>query len=402
MSDTSFVNENTVSLRPYPMEELRRIKVSLLEAGKTVFDFGTGDPRIKTPPFVKEEVARSLPEISQYPSIAGSEELKKAHQSYLKRRLALEPSDDWMVIPSRGSKEAVFHIAQSLIGRAGGKNIIIYPTPGYPVYKSSTSFAGGIPYPVKLEQQSGYLLEPWTLDEEVQNKAAAIWLNYPHNPTGACAPLDYWKQVIEWCHKKDCVLLSDDCYLDIFDPKLDENPQDTDLVPTSPLSVSTNRVISFLSLSKRSGMTGYRAGMIAGDSRILKPHLRARANFGLGNPTFIQQAAVKAWNDDQHVLERRKIFDERLELATEVMKDLGLVSEKPKATFYLWCKVPESFKDNDVDFCLSLAKQGMITSPSQWLGEGIKGYFRLAMVPDLKDTRQALEIFKRFIENHKE
>jgi LL-diaminopimelate aminotransferase len=389
-----FVNQVTSHLRPYPMEELARIRARLHQDQKTVYDFGTGDPQIPTWAPIRKELLDSVPDISQYPSIRGTLKLGEAQQGYLKRRFAIEPSDKISVLPTRGSKEAVFHIALSLCGR-NGKNTLIFPNPGYPVYQSSAQFCGATPYPVKLRESNGFLLEPWKLPKEVQTDAFAIWLNYPHNPTGATACRSYWQKVIDWCHENNCILLSDDCYIDIFHPST--HPDD---LPLNPLQLSTDRVISMMSLSKRSGLTGYRSGFIAGDSRILEPHARARANFGLGLPEFVQNASVVAWNDDTHVAERREIFAERLDYAGAVLKELGLIDTIPNTTFYLWCRVPKAFDGDDIKFCLELAERGVITVPSSWLSDGVKGYFRLAMVPDLAKTEQAMAVLKTFINQH--
>jgi succinyldiaminopimelate transaminase len=357
-----FVNDFTSTLAPYPMEELARIKKEVRGRGQRVFDFGTGDPTIPTWKPIMEALKGNVAEVSQYPTIIGGEELRTAQVNYLKRRVGLAESPDWTVIPTRGSKEAIFHIALSLVGRCGGKKKILYPDPGYPVYRSSAIFAGGIPTPVRLLPDNGFLFEPWKISKSITSGAAAIWVNYPHNPTGACAPKSYWEKLIDWCHETDTILLSDDCYLDIYSTELDAQAG-IDHLPICPLGISTDRVLTFMSLSKRSGMTGYRAGLIAGDVRILAPHIRARANFGLGMPEFIQKAAICAWNDDDHVRNRRKIFNERIDAASAPLIDMGLLSEKPEATFYLWCKIPQSFGTDDVTYCLSLAKQGVLCSP---------------------------------------
>lgn len=394
------INKTTAELEQYPMEELTRIRRELLAQGKAVYDFGTGDPKIPTWPPIREALIAALPEISQYPSVRGTDELKSAHQGYLERRFGLRPSDGYQVIPSQGSKEAIFHVALVLVGRANGKKHIIYPDPGYPVYRSSTRYAGGIPFPVALSASNGYLLEPWELPPYIQRDAAAIWINYPHNPTGATAPREYWERVVEWCHKTDTILLSDDCYIDIYDSKIDKMPvEDThsDQRPLCPLQLSSDRVLSFMSLSKRSGLTGYRSGMIAGDPEIIQALLKARANFGVGSPDFVSAAAVVAWNDDEHVRQRREIFTERIALAAPTFQKAGLLDKSPDATFYLWVKIPKAFGSGDVRFCVGLAEQGVIASPSQWLSESLKGYARFALVPNNDDTRAALEIIDEYI-----
>ena len=389
MSQKALLNPQTESLAPYPMEELARIKRELLADGKKVYNFGTGDPTIPVWDAITDAIKAGVSSISQYPSILGLPELQQAHESYLHRRFGIQAGDSLMTLPTRGSKEAVFHIALSIVGRAGGRKRIIYPNPGYPVYRSSTIFAGGIPHPIQLKEEDSYLLTPWTLPEGLVNETAAIWVNYPHNPTGAIADQAYWKKLINWAHSNDIIILSDDCYADIYDDSLDP--------PINPLTVSKEGILSFLSLSKRSGLTGYRAGFIAGDPKILKPHARARANFGLANPTHIQKGSIVAWNDDAHVQQRRKLFAERMNILAPFLIEKGILKAKPLATFYLWCQVPKKYSGNDIEFCLQLAKQGIIASPSSWLSEGVKGYFRLALVPSAQETEDAKRILCDFL-----
>lgn len=389
-----YINTLTNELPVYPMEKLHAIKSRLLEKGQPVYDFGTGDPRIPIWPTLTDAIKEYVPTMSQYPTIAGIKELKESHLEYLKRRYQVDSASPYLdVIPTRGSKEAIFHIAMSLIERKSKRNKIIYPTPGYPVYRSSILFAGGRPEPVTLTEENNYLLEPWKLEEKTLEGVCAIWINYPHNPTGATVTKDYWQQMVDWCHQHDVVLLADECYGDIY-----TESSDTNALPMSPLAITSDRVLSFFSLSKRSGLTGFRVGFMAGDKGIITAHKKARSNFGLGCPEFLQKAAVVAWNDDSHVAKRRKIFSHRVMLATHALKDLGIIDVAPQATFYLWCRVPKRFSSqNDVDFCLQLAEKGVVTMPSSWLGEGTTGYFRLALVPEDKQTEEAMNIIKDFV-----
>ncbi len=395
------VNRVTAELPSYPMETLARIKSELTQKSVPVYDFGTGDPHIPTWAPIRDAMLKAVPEISQYPSVTGSDALNQAIWGYLKRRFDLDKSPDLMILPATGSKESIFHIALCLVGRLG-KKIMIYPNPGYPVYQSSTLYAGGVPYPVDLREENGYLLEPWTLPSDVQKNAAAIWINYPHNPTGAMAPESYFLKLIEWAKEHDVVILSDDCYTDIWDAAWDKDPgTNRHQLPINPIVYTHKNIISFMSLSKRSGMTGYRSGFMVGDTSIMKPLRMARANFGVATPSFVQAASVVAWNDDTHVAERRRIFSERIDLAMPTLLRLGIIRHKPDATFYLWCKIPNAWDQDDVKFCLELSEQGVITSPSQWISEGIKGYFRFALVPEKAETLTAMNIVEKFILKHR-
>ncbi|MFW7382069.1 MAG: pyridoxal phosphate-dependent aminotransferase [Oligoflexus sp.] len=386
-------NDVTNQLKPYPMEELAVIRQNLVSAGQKVYDFGTGDPLIPTWQPIMQALKDSITAISQYPSIKGNAELRQSFWGYCQRRFQLTAEKGLDILPSNGSKEAVFHVALSLIGRAGGRNIIMYPNPGYPVYRSSALFAGGIPQPIDLKEEDGFLIKPWDQPRAVQKQTAALWINYPHNPTGAMIDRAHLEKIIDWCHENNVILLSDDCYIDIYDPSLDQAGQR----PLNPLEISQSKIVSFMSLSKRSGITGYRSGFMLGDKDLILGMQRARANFGVGTPQFIQQASVVAWQDDSHVLERRKIFAERMAIAYDHMADLKLIDEKPSATFYLWCRVPD--QGDDIAFCKDLAKHGVIASPSQWLSEGIRGYFRLALVPELEDIEAAMKIIRTHVQS---
>lgn len=392
------VNLVTAQLPAYPMEELTLVRRRLEDAKKTVYDFGTGDPRIPTWPPIIDAIKGAFPKISQYPSVRGTDALMQSQIGYIERRMGLKKNAAWEVFPTQGSKEAIFHITLSLVGRAGGKRVIIYPDPGYPVYFTATRFAHGMPFPVRLQEKNSYLLEPWTLPREVQEQAAAIWVNYPHNPTGAMAPKSYWEKLINWAHKENVIILADDCYLDIYNPELDSSDHRLGIEkPMTPFELTQDRVLTFMSLSKRSGMTGYRCGFIAGDARILKPHLKARANFGVGMPNFTQAAATVAWNDDAHVVERRAIFQDRINKATPLFLKHKMIKSTPQSTFYLWTKIPDNIDMDDVTFCRQLAETGIIASPSSWLSEGIEGYVRFALVPEDQDMMRALDILDKFL-----
>ncbi len=390
------LNTLTKELRPYPTESLNRIKADLKAAGKEIFDFGTGDPKIPTDPMILDALHKAIPDISQYPSVRGTKALSEAQMNYLHRQFKLFDADKIGVLPSAGSKEAIFHIALCLASPGSQKNLLVYPDPGYPVYRSSALFAGMTPYPVRLSLENGYRLEPWTLPQAIQNSISAVWVNYPHNPTGAMVDASYWQTLVDWGRDAGVLLLSDDCYVDIYNPVFDKNKDDPRR-PRCILEFGAEGILSFHSLSKRSGLTGFRSGFIAGDKSYMGILAEARANMGVASPPFVQDASVFAWADDKHVEERRRIFTERLSYAGEVMLSLGLIKEIPQATFYLWCKTPERYRGDDLKFCLELAEKGVIASPSQWLSEGLKGFFRLALVPEFEKMTRAMEIIKEFV-----
>lgn len=390
---TSDVNQTTHDLKAYPMEKLFKIKSALKEKNKKFYDFGVGDPKLPlwTPAIdaLKESASLSL----GYPSIAGIPELLEAGENYLKRRFSLKPSKERALIPTKGSKEAIFHIALSLVGRKGRKTIA-YPSPGYPVYHSSALFAGGKPFAIELNEENNYLVEPWKLSPETISDLCALWVNYPHNPSGKSVDNTYWQKLITWCHEHDVVLLSDESYCDMYHTDLD-SPERQHLRPNCPLFFSSDRVLSFFSLSKRSGFTGLRSGFVAGDPKILKPHLKARANFGLASPLCIQKAASLTWNDDEHVEKRRATLSKRLDIAYDSLEKLGLIKEKPIVPFYLWLKIPENIKKDDIKFCLDLAEEGFIATPGSWLDAKSNQNLRLSLTLEPEEMTEAFKILTK-------
>ena len=391
----SDVNRLTADLHAYPMEELNRIKLALKKENKKIYDFGVGDPKLPLWEPAIDALKESASSSLGYPSIRGDAEAKEAHETYLKERFGLESDPDRALFPTRGSKEAIFHMALSLVGRKG-KMTLAYPSPGYPVYKASALFAGAIPYEVELNEENNYLVKPWTFEREVIDDLACVWVNYPHNPTGTSVDRAYWDKLVAFCHKEDVILLSDESYVDIYHSELDTEGK-KELRPITPLVCSSKKVVAFFTLSKRSGFTGLRAGFMAGDKSILEAHLKARANFGLSAPLCIQKAANLTWKDRFHVDERKKELSQRLDFAYGFTKGLGLIDKKPIVPFYLWLKIPERIKKDDIRFCLDLAKDGFVATPGAWLGGKTNKHFRLSLTLGEKEMAEAFKILAKHL-----
>ena len=369
------------ALKPYPMAELQARKTALLNAGKTVYDFGTGDPIEPTPAFIPEALKAAVPTISQYPSVAGTPALRRAVAAYLQRRFGVVMNSESQLLPAAGSKEAIFHLPMAFLDPATNKNTVIYGTPGYPVYQAGTLFAGGHEHPVTLQRSSGYRLDLAALPSEVLTRTAIAWINYPHNPTGACVDRVYYQAQAEVAGAHGIILASDECYQDLwFD--------DAMAPPPSILEVATTGVLAFHSCSKRSGMTGYRTGFIAGDATLIKAYRGWRAAMGVGSPTFVEAAATAAWSDDAHVIERRHQFAAKYRLLADGLSAKGIAVLPSSAGLYLWAQVPGGHTaDAYAARCLAA---GIVVSPGGFFGDGGEGWFRLALVPSLPDCAQAL------------
>lgn len=372
------------ALKPYPMAELQRRKAELAASGKVVFDFGTGDPIEPTPAFIPQALRAAVPEISQYPSVAGTPALRTAAAGYLKRRFGVTIDATKQVLPAAGSKEAIFHLPLAFIDPATAKNTVIYGTPGYPVYQAGTLFAGAAEHPLVLTRKKGYRLDLTTLPSELLKRTAIVWINYPHNPTGACVDLAYFRAQTEVCAAHGILLASDECYQDMW---FDEAATP----PPSLLEVATTGVLAFHSCSKRSGMTGYRSGFIAGDATLIAAYRSWRAAMGVGSPAFIEQAAAAAWNDDAHVIERRRIFAAKYRILAEGLSAKGVEILPSEAGLYLWARVPGN---GDAEaYAARCLDAGLVISPGGFFGDGGAGWFRLALVPSQEDCRRALALW---------
>jgi LL-diaminopimelate aminotransferase len=358
----------------YPLLRLDERRWELEEKGVDLFDFGTGDPREPTDTKIRHALIDGVPEVSRYPSTTGKQRLREAFCGWMKRRhgVALDPESE--VLPATGSKEAIFHAPLAFLHHSHERRGVAYGTPGYPVYGRGTLLAGGEALPVKLKWEDVFLLQPEAIDPE---RTRILWINYPHNPTGATATYEYLEGVVEFCRRHDILLFSDECYNDIYsgDP------------PPSILEITTERTLAFCSLSKRSGMTGYRSAMMAGDPELIGALRKLRPSIGVATQSFVQDAATAAWGDEAHVEKRRRVFGEKRDLFTAFFEEAGLKSLPTEASFYLWVAVPDG---DDEAYALRLMEEGVIVAPGRAFGTGGEGYIRIALVPGLEDCKLAI------------
>jgi LL-diaminopimelate aminotransferase len=368
----------------YPLLRLEERRREVRERGIEPLDFGTGDPREPTDPKIRRALVDCVPEVSQYPSTPGKSELRKAFAGWMERRhgVALDPETE--VLPATGSKEAIFHAPLAFVHPSHERRGIVYGTPGYPVYERGCLFAGGEPAPVRLKAEDGFRLG---MEEIDPGRVRALWINHPHNPTGATASYDYLEKVAAFCREHDVLLFSDECYNDLYSGE----------PPPSILEITRERTLAFCSLSKRSGMTGYRTAMMAGDAELIAALKKLRPSIGVATQSFVQDAAIAAWNDDGHVEKRRQIFAEKRELFKDFFERVGLHYLRTDASIYLWITVPEAFDGDDEAYALRLLEEGIVVAPGRSFGPGGEGHLRVALVPGLEECRKAIERWEGLI-----
>ena len=365
------------NLKPFGLTKNEDIKEKLKEKGLSIFDFTLGDPQEPTPLFIKEALIKGVSEISQYPLNIGSVDLRTACSQWLKTRFNLNVNSKTQIISSNGSKEAVFHIHQVLFNSASKKRMVIFPEPGYPVYKAGCILAGGIPYENPLKLKNNYVFDKNDIPNELLSQINAVWVSYPHNPTGATITRTQMEDIYYWACEHNIFLLSDECYVDMYFEGSES--------PLSFLQIAEKNnyknVLSFFSLSKRSGMTGYRSGFVAGDEEVIQMYSKYRLNVGLGTPDFVQKAAAVAWGEQTHVFERNKIFQEKRKIVDAFFVKNKIQVLPSHATFYVWGEAPKNYASGR-DFCEHvLNTTGMMFTPGDVFGSSCSRNFRLALVP---------------------
>lgn len=372
-------NPVLTQLGAYPIATLHERVRAMRATGQPLLDFSIGDPREPTPRFVPEELRRSVPEVSQYPTTAGLPELRISIAEYVSRRFGVEVDPDTQVLPTAGSKEAIFSTPLAFVDRAA-KSAVVWATPGYPIYQRGALLAGAEGCPVTLD--GDFVLRPEQIPDDVWQRAAIVWANYPHNPTGAVIDRAGLEALYQRAGRSGVWLCADECYVDVY-----EGPP-----PPSILQVAgpgTPGALSYLSLSKRSGMTGYRSAAIVGDAEGIAALKDLRTSTGTASPEFIQKAAITAWKDDDHVAERRAIFAAKRAILRTAFEDTGHEVVASHAGIYLWARVGD-----DVTVAERLLTRGIVVSPGRAFGAGGEGFVRLALIPTLDETQQAMEVLK--------
>jgi len=365
------------AIAPNLMVELDARKSELRKAGRKLYDFGLGDPLEPTPPFLREALRAAVPEVSQYPSAAGTPALRRAAAGYLARRFGVEVDPERQVVPATGAKESIFHLPLAFAGSPRRRKVVM-PDPGYPTYEVGARFAGLEPVKVPLQAAGAFLLEPGSLPQSLLDETLVFWISYPHNPTGAVAPREYLARVGRAALDHGFVVASDECYADVYfgEP------------PLSMLQVQVENVLAVHSCSKRSGMTGYRSGFVAGDPDLVALVKRMRAHPGVASPDFVTAAAVAAWGDDAHAAARREVFRQKRDRLLAFFREAGIEVQGSEATLYLWVRVPRGH--GSASYARRLLEEGIVVSPGGSFGAAGEGYVRVSLVPTMADIEEAI------------
>ncbi len=358
-------------LPPYLFVEINQKIAELRARGEEVISFAVGDPDLPTPSHIVERICQAAqnPANHRYPETAGLPELCQAIAEWYKKRfgVTLNPSEE--VLPLIGSKEGIGHMALCLIEPG---DLALVPDPSYPPYSLGTVLAGGESYFMPLKEENDFLPNFEAVPSDIANRAKLMWLNYPNNPTSAIASTDFFEKAVHFAQQHDLVICHDAPYTEIAFDGYD---------PPSFMQIpgAKDRGVEFHSLSKTYHMTGWRVGMIVGNTDIVHALFRVKSNLDSGVPQAIQYAAVEALRGSQeHIAEHNAIIQRRRDKLLNVIREIGLKARTPEATFYIWARIPQGY--TSIDFAKKLLDEaGIAVTPGIGYGKEGEGYIRFSL-----------------------
>lgn len=376
---------------PYLFAEIDRKKREVIARGVDVISLGIGDPDQPTPRFIIDAMHRAIeiPACHQYPDYDGSLAFRQAACQFYERRFGQSFDPRTEALALIGSKEGLAHLIWAYVD-AG--NVALVPDPAYPVYKTHTLLAGGTPYPLPLLAENGYMPDLDAIPAEVAARAKLLFLNYPNNPTGAVATLDFYRQAVAFARRHDILIVSDNAY--------SEMTYDGYRAP-SIFEVEGARevAVEFWSLSKPFNMTGWRIAFVVGNPEAIAALGVIKTNTDSGQFTAVQEAANAALTSPEaegFIAEMNEVYRRRRDLAVAGLRAIGLDARPMKGSFYLWVPVPEGHTSASFA-ALLLEEAGVVVTPGAAYGEHGEGYIRISLCIAEERLQEAMERIRRHV-----
>lgn len=368
---------------PYLFVEISRKIAAKKAQGIDVISFGIGDPDIPTPASVVNKLRDTALDTPnhRYPETDGLPEFRRAVADWYQRRFGIAVRPDEETLPLIGAKEGIGHAALCFIEPG---DIALVPDPGYPVYSVGTWFAGGECHWMPLLEENGWLPDLDAIPEDAARKAKVIWLNYPNNPTGAIADGDYFAKVVEFAKAYDIAVLHDASYSEVaFDGYRPVSFLET------PGAMDVG--VEFHSLSKSYNMTGWRLGMAVGNADIISALMVVKSNLDSGVPNAIQYMGIEAMALSQDDIDARNgVYERRRDRVVRTLQAVGLDAIPPKASLYVWTRIPEGFSSAEFTAKL-LDEANIVVTPGNGYGQYGEGYIRLSLTIGDDDMERGLE-----------
>jgi len=379
-------------LPKYIFAEIEDLKIKKKKEGIDLIPLGIGDPDLTTPEIIINEMieAVKIPEYQNYPTSMGEDFFREGVARWYNVRFGLDFNADTEVTNVLGGKEGVANIARAFINP---KDIVLCPNPGYPVYENgATKFCDGDPYLMPLKKENNFLPDLESIDTKILKKAKLMYLNYPNNPTGAIAPREFLKKVVDFAEDFNFLIVYDNPYSEFtFD----------DYIAPSLLQISRDH-IEINSASKIFCMTGFRCGWAAGNEYIIEGLRKVKSQIDSGCQIFIQKAVIKGLNEyksenkPEIVKESIDIYEKRRDVLVKGLNNIGWKTEKPQATFYIWTEIPDDKKDSMI-FTKKLIDVGVVVTPGIGFGAYGEGFIRIALTQPIDRINEALERIEKVI-----
>ncbi len=379
-------------LPEYIFTAIKELKLKKEREGMDLISLGIGDPDLTTPEFILNEMIEQvkLPKNQNYPASMGEEDFRTAVANWYKVRFGLDFNPENEISNLIGGKEGVANIARAFINPG---DIVLCPNPGYPVYENgATKFCDGKPYLMPLLKENNFLPDLEIIETNILRKAKMMYLNYPNNPTGAIAPINFLKKVVDYAEDYNFFIVYDNPYSEFTF---------NDYIAPTLLQINQNH-IEINSASKMFCMTGFRCGWAAGDDYLISGLRKIKSQIDSGCPIFIQKAVIKGLNEyksekkPKFVEKNMKIYEKRRDVLINGLNEIGWKTEKPQATFYVWTPIPPG-KKSCMDFVKNLIEVGVVITPGIGFGQYGEGFVRFALTQPIERIKEALERISQII-----
>ncbi|MDO4642141.1 MAG: succinyldiaminopimelate transaminase [Neisseria sp.] len=374
-------------LQPYPFARLREALQDVKPPeGVALVPLHIGEPKHETPRVITDVLTNSLNELSVYPLSVGLPELRETCARWAERRYdGLKLDAETEILPVLGSREALFAFTQVVLDPAAdGKDVVVSPNPFYQIYEGAALLGNGeICF---ANCYAPHFMPAWNeIPKDTWQRVKLVFVCSPNNPSGSVMQQEDWDQLFVLQDQYDFVIASDECYSEIY---FDDAKPLGCLQAARAAGRGNKGIVMFTSLSKRSNVPGLRSGFVAGDAALLKAFLLYRTYHGSAMSVPVQRASIAAWSDEVHVVENRRLYQEKFEKVVPILREVFEV-QMPDASFYLWLKVPDG---DDLAFAKKLfAEAGIQVLPGRFLardtedGNPGKGYVRIALVADVDE-----------------
>ena len=375
------------TLPPYLFAAIDKMKQAAIARGVDIINLGIGDPDLPTPAPIIESLAQAAknPKPHQYPSYEGMLSFRKAVADWYQRRFGVKLDAADEVLTLIGSKEGIGHIHLAFVDPG---DVVLVPSPGYPVYPVGTSFCGGVSHLMPLTKANGFLPDLNAIPKEVARKAKLMWLNSPNNPTSVVMTKEYFTRVVAFAQEHQIIVCHDAAYSEIY---YDGQR------PASFMEVDGAKDVGveFHSLSKTYNMTGWRLGFAVGHKEVLAGLGKVKSNLDSGVFEAVQAAGITALGLDDAVTNTiRKTYQERRDTLIPGLKQLALEVDAPPAAFYVWVAVPKGYTSASFTAHL-LEKAGIVTTPGNGFGAPGEGYIRMTVCTSKDRLAEAVERIKK-------